>query len=249
MPFRFQHFMDAFLEHLGPERTLAPSDFDRYFGKMLSKGLLKKLQDRPMSLEVWSPKAWSMALETSLQGEEIQKFNRLLEDTRLFLEQNENLALHLVKKDQAHLSWKFFGEGPETLLSSLSVAMKRMERLPLKNLESFAGAALEFQGLDFFPKKNNEGVLYLKPKGESAGVIREIEKELRKHLGCSGNASFTPHITLGRIKDMKKFERSLKAWMEERWNRETLVLLPDHFLLCRQLDHLKNQKVFGLVRQ
>ncbi len=246
--FQFQHFIDSFLKLLGPERTLAPWDYDRYFGKMLSKVLMKKLQNRsPLQfVDVWSPKSWSLSLETNCSKDSDEKMDTLLEKTRKL--KSDPAIFRPISSSGAHLTWKFFGDCPEPLLSRLSVAMKAMERVPLKTLESFMKTQIKFQGMDYFFKKNKEGVAYLKPTLESVEVIREIEQTLQHHLGFSQKTPFIPHLTLGRIKDKQSFENILKSKMEDLWNEELFYLYPDHFILYRHLDHRSRQAVFGLGR-
>jgi 2'-5' RNA ligase len=223
MPVIFEHYIDQFIELMGPDRTVAPGEMNRYFGKPLSRVLIKKLENRCEAKEYFSPKAWSMALVTDL---------------------SENEKSGAVKK---HLTWKFFGDCKEKLLSTLSSSMKEMERKKIRTFDKYANMEITFSGLDYFTYSDGKrGIIHLKPDPSAIPILNEIRNSLVKAFGMPEEEDFKPHVTVARIKNIRDFTGDGFLKMKQEWQDLKFILKPDHFILKRHLDNIDNQPVFGI---
>ena len=162
MPFEFVHFIDEFIGLMGNDRTLSPLDYNRYFGKILSKSLFNRLKSRTDSCGIFSPKAWSLVLETKLSGENNIKFSNLLNETEKSISNNNDTDyIKLSRKNETHISWNFFGDCTEPFLSSVSYKMKEFSRNSCKALEELIQDKIEFNTADYFDYGNTIFLLCL----------------------------------------------------------------------------------------
>ena len=247
MPFVFIHFIDSFLELMGPERTLAPADIARYFGTSLSKNLIKKLEGRAPAMEYFSPKSWSSALVSCFTYEDHSRFLDCENKTKAFLETSSKYELFEFPASSLHLTWNFFGDCGERFLSELGKKMKDFERKRIRSLDPFKNKELSFSGLDYFSyDKNQRGILYLKPQENCLETLKEVREIIGRELNFSWDPAFKPHLTVARINDLSLFSPETFSGLKSIWTRETFLMKPNHFILIRHLDHIKNQPVFGL---
>jgi 2'-5' RNA ligase len=106
-----------------------------------------------------------------------------------------------------HLTLKFLGEVPETNVSEISDALSDV-------VKTRAGFRINVAGIGAFPDQKNARVVW-------AGVAGDVEKlamlqvavdESMVALGFERDTrSFTPHLTLGRIRRIPSKDRWLKS--------------------------------------
>lgn len=128
------------------------------------------------------------------------------------LRQLEPLARSIkwVKPESMHLTLKFIGEQPEEKLTAL---VEALEAVPKPGrLE------LQFRGLGCFPNDRHPRVFWVGIEappalGElAAGVERALEP-----LGIAGEQrAFSPHLTLGRLKDGGQLTALRPQWEAHR---------------------------------
>ncbi|OGR83949.1 MAG: 2'-5' RNA ligase [Elusimicrobia bacterium RIFCSPHIGHO2_01_FULL_64_10] len=102
-----------------------------------------------------------------------------------------------VKPANLHLTLKFFGEVPETLVPALSGALERSVRGRKK-------FTLALGGTGFFPEKGRPRVLWLGvPDPAQSGALTDLAAAVERETLSSGfppaDRSFSPHLTLARL--------------------------------------------------
>lgn len=105
-----------------------------------------------------------------------------------------------VKKESIHLTLKFLGEVDERKIKEVSERLKKIS----SRIEPFK---IRIEGTGWFPEGSlNPRVLWIGIKyTEQLKVLwKEIEKEM-KDLGFKEeDRDFSPHITIGRVKDKER---------------------------------------------
>ncbi|MBI1358374.1 MAG: RNA 2',3'-cyclic phosphodiesterase [Acidobacteria bacterium] len=117
-------------------------------------------------------------------------------------------AVRMTPPESLHLTLRFFGEWPEQRLPELIAAL---DAIP-------AGPALRLQplGLRFLPTPASPRVfiLLLEARPELLQLQRAIEEQARS-LGMEPERRvFLPHITLGRVRDVRQAVRLAEALRE-----------------------------------
>ncbi len=112
--------------------------------------------------------------------------------------------LKWVEEFNLHVTLHFIGE------TTLAQVQAVTEMLRLKTIDT-SDFTLSFAGIGFFGNKNQPKVLFVSAEKnrELEQIVGEIAKGLSK-LGLPGNLkSFSPHLTLARIKSLQNPERFL----------------------------------------
>ena len=109
-----------------------------------------------------------------------------------------------VSKKNLHITLKFFGEISEKDLPKLKDQMKIIHS-PLK---------LSLGQIGFFPNSNNPTVVWVSVEPEEAVI--ELQQKIDAQLlsSFSGEQKFQAHLTLGRIKSIRRkedFNNSIKS--------------------------------------
>ncbi|MCX7991736.1 MAG: RNA 2',3'-cyclic phosphodiesterase [Proteobacteria bacterium] len=107
------------------------------------------------------------------------------------------------KEDTWHITIKFLGEVKASLLDKIAHCLNE-----IKN--NFSAFTLELDKLDFFPDARIPRVIFLGLKEclELKKLAGEIENKLAEIGFPKEKREFHGHLTLGRIKDTKKFLQS-----------------------------------------
>ena len=111
-----------------------------------------------------------------------------------------------------HITLKFLGEIKEKRLNKVFEAV---ERITIER-DSFS---IEIKGAGIFPDKGSPRVIWIGIK-EGSIELTQMAKELEKKLSEQGfpqeGKKWMPHITLGRVKQLKDEEIIRKLITEER---------------------------------
>jgi len=101
------------------------------------------------------------------------------------------------KKENAHLTLFFFGEIEDQKISVV-------ENLMDKIVPPFKPFSLKVSEIGLFPNKGLPRVVWMKCEGnEILDLYKDLNVELKKH-GFSFEERFTPHLTVGRLKEIPK---------------------------------------------
>ncbi|EKD28165.1 MAG: hypothetical protein ACD_79C00409G0002 [uncultured bacterium] len=243
----FVHFIDEFLKLLSETETVAPNDIVNYFGTGLSKIMLEKTKSRINSHSYFSLKPWSMALETNISGFNNELMKEPYKLTEEKLNDIEKGIIKLSDMNNIHLSWFFYGDSNEKVLSQIYKNLKSNLLKKNKYLNDILNYELHFKGLDILKKTGaeNRGILFLKPQDKSVCNLLEAEYKISSLFGYKRIGNFIPHLTLARIKDIKKFT-GIKETLEDVWKDCVISFKIRNIILYRNLGHIHNQKVFGL---
>jgi 2'-5' RNA ligase len=157
---------------------------------------------------------------------------RWLEKTRSVLEPGMPPgSVHWVKPDGTHLTLKFFGEIPVGRIDGIRSAMD----------QSVAGKtpfSLTFEGVGCFPNTVRPRVVWAGVRGES--LLADLQRWLEDHLEAAGfkkERSFSPHLTLGRVRDgAKEIQlRKIGAAIEGARMETTAVMTVKELCLFRSI--------------
>ena len=108
-----------------------------------------------------------------------------------------------VKPSDMHITVKFIGDYPAGQLDDVLQAMDDA----VKGLEP---TRLTLKGVSFFPRKSRPRVIKIAVKDETEFLLQAHERleEFLQPLGVRGeNKRFSPHITLGRLKNTADLDR------------------------------------------
>lgn len=109
-----------------------------------------------------------------------------------------------------HLTLKFLGEVEEGRLIDVQKAVEQASK-------EFSPFVLEVSGIGIFPNTRSPRVLWIgiKDKRDDLKNLQEaIEREAERVGFKRENRSFTPHLTLGRVRSQKNRDALIKS-MEE----------------------------------
>ncbi|MDI6738162.1 MAG: RNA 2',3'-cyclic phosphodiesterase [Nanoarchaeota archaeon] len=100
-----------------------------------------------------------------------------------------------VPKKNLHLTLKFFGEVDEKKLDELKAELKKIRQEPFK---------VKLKGIGFFPNEKEPRVIWvgIQPEKEVIALQQKIDEALL--LSFPSDQKFQNHLTIGRIKAVKK---------------------------------------------
>jgi 2'-5' RNA ligase len=109
-----------------------------------------------------------------------------------------------------HITLKFFGEISES--ETIKIINK------IKNLE-FKAFNLDYKGIGFFPNENKISVIWIgidtNGQNNLLSIIDKINNSLRD-LTIGDDKSFSPHLTIFRLRNRKNKELLLKMIKQEK---------------------------------
>lgn len=124
------------------------------------------------------------------------------------LQDNGPLDVRWVKPESIHLTLKFLGDVEPLRLKTVSEAMKRASR-------GTGAMNLALAGAGAFPNLTGPRVLWVGLKGDIeplVGLQGRIDQELYESVGFpKEDRPFTPHLTLGRMRDHVPLEERRKV--------------------------------------
>jgi 2'-5' RNA ligase len=124
-----------------------------------------------------------------------------------------DLGFSPVKKENMHLTLKFFEEIEEQQIADVESAMSNVDVEPFK---------MELKGLGAFPSEDYIRVVWA---GVNSHEVFNLHKQVKLHDVSSDNKhEFKPHITLLRVKDVskqrkKKLKRVLGEHRDESFGK------------------------------
>ncbi|MEZ0324065.1 MAG: RNA 2',3'-cyclic phosphodiesterase [Hydrogenothermaceae bacterium] len=103
-----------------------------------------------------------------------------------------------VKKENLHLTFKFIGDIPVERINDIKEILSDIINVDIDT-------EIYLNGLGIFPNINQPKILYLtvKPTEGLLDIKKEIENRLYRLGFKKDMKTFTPHITINRIKDAK----------------------------------------------
>lgn len=128
-------------------------------------------------------------------------------------------GLSWTKAENVHLTLKFLGDVPKPQIEKVAAALREV-------CASFAPIAAEIIGSGVFPNEHRARVLWIGMK-ESTGKLVElaqrIENECRRLGFEKEERTFSPHLTIGRVKEGKA-ANLVKALREQPFPARQIVL-------------------------
>jgi 2'-5' RNA ligase len=122
------------------------------------------------------------------------------------------------KAENVHLTLKFLGDTAQAQIENVKAALREI-------CAGFAPFAAEISGAGVFPNEHRPRVLWIGMK-ESSGKLVEcaqrIENECRRLGFAKEERSFSPHLTIGRVK-IGKAENVVKALRESPFPARQIV--------------------------
>ena len=112
-----------------------------------------------------------------------------------------------VEPENLHYNLKFIGEISEDIIPKIKETLENA-------VKSFEPFKIHIFGLGAFPSKNYAKVIWIglkEGKQELIGLANEIDKQLETIGIEKERKSFTPHLTLGRVKSGKNKENLLNV--------------------------------------
>ena len=143
----------------------------------------------------------------AVEIENREVYNNILRIRDVFKGINANLKF--VEDENIHLTIRFIGEVPQSLIPEIINAMK-----PASNIESFD---MKVEGLGAFPSDVRPRVIWI---GVSEGVekLRSLRNTIEVGLRRLGirpeRQEFSPHITLARVKSSRNIDKVSKLILE-----------------------------------
>jgi len=103
------------------------------------------------------------------------------------------------KAENVHCTLKFLGDTPTPLIEKVAAALREI-------CAGFAPIAAEITGASVFPSEHRARVLWIGMKessGKLAELAQRIESECRRLGFEKEERGFSPHLTIGRVKEGK----------------------------------------------
>jgi 2'-5' RNA ligase len=117
--------------------------------------------------------------------------------------------LKLVETKNLHLTLKFLGDTDESRVDDIRRAME-------ESVRGIAPFELRFHGLGVFPNQNYIRVVWIGLKGaEPLALIAQRLDESLSRSGFGKDGSFSPHLTVARVKSPRNRDR-LVGLLNER---------------------------------
>lgn len=129
-----------------------------------------------------------------------------------------------VEPSHMHITVKFIGDYPASRLDEVVHVMQRA----VKGLKA---TRLTLKGVSFFPRRSRPRVIKV-PVEDETDFLRQAHERLEKELQPLGirndNRQFSPHITLGRLKntaDLKRLVALADEFADEKFGAMDLSFL------------------------
>lgn len=115
------------------------------------------------------------------------------------------VKINWVAKKNLHLTLKFFGEVDEKKLAELKAELKKIKQIPFR---------VKLKGIGFFPDEKAPNVIWvgIQPEKDVIALQQKIDEALL--LTFPSDQKFQSHLTIGRIKGIKKPKEFAEAAKE-----------------------------------
>ena len=128
--------------------------------------------------------------------------------------ENSPANISWVKNEQLHLTLKFLGHTPETMIENIKSEISKISSTikPFKLLINKTGC---------FPKRERPRVLWLGIRGNTTALndlFLRVDKEMKKIGFPSLDKEFIPHITLARVKYPQKYTPDISTFLKSSYD-------------------------------
>jgi 2'-5' RNA ligase len=127
---------------------------------------------------------------------------------------NYSRGIKWVKPQSIHLTLKFLGNLTEEERAKVFLALDEIFRYPKREFQ------LEIAGVGAFPNLRRPRVLWAGIDGKELSDLIQLQQEIEQALVEQGfskeNRRFSPHLTIARIKDMKKLAGLIERFQQYR---------------------------------
>ena len=113
--------------------------------------------------------------------------------------------LKVVEPQNIHVTLRFLGEIPASLVESVYAAMRQIK---------FQSFNLELEGLGFFPDYRRPNVVWVgmtKGEVELRSIFDQLEPNLRNLGFAPDRKGFSPHLTIARVRSGRNREKLVEA--------------------------------------
>ena len=125
---------------------------------------------------------------------------------RALLKTGDGKLVKWVEPENMHLTLQFMGGVPQDNIGAITTAISNASA-------GFSHFQLELAGLGVFPNPNRVQVIWVGLSGD-LGILNRLQKEIGAGLTPLGfmpeTRPFSPHLTLGRVKDHARPEERAK---------------------------------------
>lgn len=130
---------------------------------------------------------------------EIEPSSRISDIYNVFFNQLANERIKWVKPSHFHITLFFLGDTQENEISMIADILEH-------SLKDFNQFEIQMAGCGIFPNLNNPSVLWfgIKHCDQLIGLKKTIDMSLSGHGFPVEKRKFHPHLTIGRIKEIKK---------------------------------------------
>ncbi len=139
-----------------------------------------------------------------------------------------NTPVKWVEEKNLHITMKFLGEVKESEVEKLIAIVE-------DNVKGISFFNVKYEGMGTFPASTSPRVVWIGTSkgGEELKIIADsLEASLSKAGFKSEEREFTPHITIGRVKERKNIPELLKA-IEKVKNSKFGEMLVDHISIMK----------------
>lgn len=146
------------------------------------------------------------------------------EDFNLLKEDFSNESIKWVQKEGIHITLHFFGETETEKIPIIKSMMKKA----VQNIEPFQ---IQIGGCGYFEKSKVPSVIFTKIEKHSSliSLHKSLQQLLEENVFPIDNQQFKPHLTLGRIRQIKDYE-NFKETIDDfkdsfQWQQEVKELV------------------------
>lgn len=136
-----------------------------------------------------------------------------------------------VKSENIHLTLKFLGNITDEQIEDVKNVFKKMG-------SNFKNYSIHLAGVGAFPKIQYPRVIWVgmdEGVEETDKIYKSIEEELNKKGFAKEKRSFSPHLTLGRVRSPKNRQQLTKAVEKEKNFSSSSKLLVGEIILFKSI--------------
>ncbi len=132
-------------------------------------------------------------------------------------------------QSNCHLTLKFLGDIDEAQVEPIGAALQRA-------LSPFPRFTINAKGLGVFPDANRPRVLWIGVEGKPLASLAEKIESALAPLGFEPEKrKFTPHLTIGRWRQLKRLDMNLTATLEKHQNHNFGTSAVDETILFQSI--------------
>ncbi len=120
-------------------------------------------------------------------------------------------AVKWVRPESIHITLKFLGEIPEAQVQSIAGATRQA-------VHNYSPFQLRTHRPGAFPGWNHPRVFWIGLQGEGVELLKQLQRSVESAMELlgfpRGKRAFSPHLTLGRVKQAEQCTRAARALRE-----------------------------------